>query len=129
LERGGDHEATLERVFGLAPLELELPPGSMVFLNGRCFHGVWPKPSDSPEEARLFVFYVFKNGGKHRHTQPIPPRWLPPASDRSDYAEHRRMLLDRETNWEEQQNSRTWDDAWNPEYSALGPVAAGEPKL
>ena len=70
LERGGDHEATLERVFGLAPLELELPPGSMVFLNGRCFHGVWPKPSDSPEEARLFVFYVTETLQERRQTSP-----------------------------------------------------------
>ena len=76
-------------------------------------------------QSRLFVFYVFKNGGKHRHTQPIPPRWLPDPSDSSDWAAHRRMLLDRETNWEEQAVSRTWEDKWNQEYVALGPAGGG----
>jgi hypothetical protein len=127
LERGGDHETTLKDSFGLSAKELSLPPGSMVFLNGRCFHGVWPKPVDSPEAARLFVFYVYKNAGVHRHTQPIPRHWLPPASDRSDWSQHRRMLLDRETNWAEQAVSRTWEDKWNPAYVGLGPAtAAGE---
>ena len=92
---------------------------------GRCFHGVWPKPRDSPEETRLFVFYVYKNGGMHRHTQPIPYAWVPPSTDVSEWAQHRRMLLDRETNWAEQKVSRTWDDAWNPAYVALGPPGAG----
>eukprot|EP01052_Picozoa_sp_SAG31_P015919 SAG31_NODE_1037_length_10221_cov_4.564019_4_plen_150_part_00 len=122
LKRGSDHESALAANFGLQALELELSAGSMVFLNGRCWHGVWPKPADSPEEARLFVFYVFKNGGKHRHTQPIPQQWLPAASDRSAWAQHRRMLLSRDANWEEQSTSRTWEDEWNPSYATLGPA-------
>ena len=35
------------------------------------------------------------------------------------------MLLDRETNWEEQAVSRTWEDKWNQEYVALGPAGGG----
>ena len=72
LKRGSHFEAVLHQEFGLAPLELGLQPGSFVFLNGRCFHGVSEKPDASPEQARLFVFYVFKNGPQHRHTQPVP---------------------------------------------------------
>jgi hypothetical protein len=116
LQRGGANmEAVLTgEEFGLTQLELELPPGSFVFLNGRCFHGVAAKPKDSPEQARLFVFYVFKNGPMHRHTAPIPAAWIPAAG-------HRRMLLDRQTNWEEQAVSRTWEDRWNVGYCSLGP--------
>ena len=32
---------------------------------------------------------------------------------------------DRETNWEEQAVSRTWEDKWNQEYVALGPADGG----
>jgi hypothetical protein len=121
LSRGSEHETALTTApFDLAPLELELPPGSFVFLNGRCFHGVAPKPQDSPERARLFVFYVFKNGPMHRHTAPIPPEWIPTHG-------HRRMLLDRTTNWEEQKVSRTWDDHWNMRYCSLEPRAGAAP--
>jgi hypothetical protein len=57
-------------------VELELPPGSMAFLNARLFHAVSPKPLDSPQEMRLFTNYLFKEpGAPHRFTQVIPPEW------------------------------------------------------
>ena len=60
---------------------LELPPGSMVYLNARMFHGVAPKPLDSPQAYRIFVIDIFKEAGPpHRHTQEIPPAWLEGAS-------------------------------------------------
>ena len=53
---------------------LELPAGSMVFLNARCFHTVAAKPVDSPQQYRLFANYIFKEVGPPRRcTQPIPP--------------------------------------------------------
>ncbi|HIB88658.1 TPA: hypothetical protein EYN09_05480 [Candidatus Poribacteria bacterium] len=60
---------------------LELPPGSMVYLNARMFHGVEPKPLNSPQEYRLFVIDIFKEvGPPHRHTQEIPPEWMEQAN-------------------------------------------------
>ena len=60
---------------------LELPAGSMVFLNARCFHTVAAKPVDSPQQYRLFANYIFKEvGPPHRCTQPIPPWWLEGAN-------------------------------------------------
>jgi hypothetical protein len=60
---------------------LELPPGSMVYLNARVFHGVEPKPLDSPQAFRLFAIDIFKEAGPpHRYTQAIPPEWLKRAS-------------------------------------------------
>ena len=49
---------------------LELPPGSMVYLNARTFHGVESKPLDALQEFRLFVIDIFKRAGPpHRYTQ------------------------------------------------------------
>ena len=61
----------------LAVRHLELPAGSMVYLNARMFHGVEPKPLDSPQAFRLFAIDIFKEAGPpHRHTQEIPPEWI-----------------------------------------------------
>ena len=61
----------------LAVRHLELPPGSMVYLNARMFHGVEPKPLDSSQAFRLFAIDIFKEAGPpHRHTQEIPPEWI-----------------------------------------------------
>jgi hypothetical protein len=85
----GEHDEEAKRQ--LKVCALELPPGSMVFLNARCFHGVSPKPAASPQEYRILFNYVFKEiGPPHRYTQPIPPRWLDGASP------YRRSLFDRE---------------------------------
>jgi hypothetical protein len=65
----------------LAAVELELPPGSMVYLNARMFHGVAAKPVDSPQAYRLFLIDIFKEAGPpHRFTQEIPPEWLARAT-------------------------------------------------
>ena len=61
----------------LAVRHLELPPGSMVYLNARMFHGVEPKPLDSLQPFRLFLIDIFKEvGPPHRYTQEIPPEWI-----------------------------------------------------
>ncbi len=61
----------------LAARHLELPPGSLVYLNARMFHGVEPKPLDSPQAFRLFLIDIFKEAGPpHRYTQEIPPEWI-----------------------------------------------------
>ncbi len=60
---------------------LELPPGSMVYINARIFHGVEPKPADSPQPYRIFNIDIFKEAGPpHRHTQEIPAEWIAGAS-------------------------------------------------
>ncbi len=60
---------------------LELPPGSMVFINARIFHGVEPKPMDSPQPYRIFNIDIFKEAGHpHRYTQEIPAEWIDTAS-------------------------------------------------
>jgi len=86
---GGEYDDEAGR-----PLEeraLELPAGSMVFLNARCYHAVSAKPVDSPQDYRLFSNYIFKEiGPPHRFTQPIPPRWLEGASP------YRKSLFERE---------------------------------
>jgi phytanoyl-CoA dioxygenase PhyH len=65
----------------LVAVELELPPGSMVYLNARMFHGVAAKPVDSPQAYRLFLIDIFKEAGPpHRYTQEIPPEWLERAT-------------------------------------------------
>ena len=70
---------------------LELPPGSMVFLNARVFHGVASKPLDSPQRYRLQANFIFKEAGPpHLHTQAIPPEWLEDASP------HRKKLFQRQ---------------------------------
>ena len=68
---------------------LELPPGSMVYLNARMFHGVEPKPMDSPQEFRLFVIDIFKEAGPpHRYTQEIPLEWIEHAG-----SERKRLFM------------------------------------
>lgn len=75
----------------LEAVHLELPPGSFVYLNARMFHGVDPKPLDSPEPYRMFLIDIFKEAGPpHRYTQEIPQSWLNSASP------HRQKLFDRE---------------------------------
>jgi hypothetical protein len=70
---------------------LDLPPGSVVFLNARMFHGVEPKPADSPQPFRLFVIDIFKEAGPpHRYTQDIPPEWMERAGP------ERKRMFDRE---------------------------------
>jgi hypothetical protein len=72
-------------------VHLELPPGSFVYLNARMFHGVDPKPLDSPEPYRIFLIDIFKEAGPpHRYTQEIPQSWLDSASP------DRAKLFDRE---------------------------------
>ena len=69
---------------------LELPRGSMVYINARIFHGVEGKPVDSPQPYRIFNIDIFKEAGPpHRHTQEIPAAWLDGASP------HRRKLFTR----------------------------------
>jgi hypothetical protein len=84
------HEASVELLDGLyreqlgqplVPRELELPPGSMVFMDARTLHAVSPKPSGSEQALRVVVNYVFKQPGSlHRNTQVIPAAWLKGAS-------------------------------------------------
>ena len=70
---------------------LELPPGSMVYINARIFHGVEPKPIDSPQPYRIFNIDIFKEAGPpHRYTQEIPTEWMAGADS------HRRRLFLRE---------------------------------
>ncbi len=65
----------------LEAVHLELPPGSFVYLNARMFHGVDPKPADSPEPYRMFLIDIYKEAGPpHRYTQPIPQAWLDTAT-------------------------------------------------
>lgn len=71
--------------------QLELPPGSMVFLNARTFHAVAPKPLDSPQPFRIFLNYIFKEAGPpHRWAQVVPLEWLAHANP------HRQMLFRRD---------------------------------
>ncbi|MEM7347083.1 MAG: hypothetical protein AAF485_22815 [Chloroflexota bacterium] len=70
---------------------LALPPGSMVYLNARMFHGVEPKPLDSPQAYRLFAIDIFKEAGPpHRYTQELPKSWLKQATP------YRQQLFQRE---------------------------------
>lgn len=69
---------------------LELPPGSFVYLNARMFHGVEPKPPDSPQAHRIFVIDIFKEAGPpHRYTQEIADDWMERAGP------ERRRLFER----------------------------------
>lgn len=81
------HAATPERMLAgeyddeagqkLEEKRLDLPPGSMVYINARIFHGVEAKPEDSPQLYRIFVIDIFKEAGPpHRYTQEIPAEWL-----------------------------------------------------
>ena len=59
---------------------LELPPGSLVYINARIYHAVEPKPLDSPQPYRIFNIDIFKEAGPpHRHTQEIPADWIASA--------------------------------------------------
>jgi len=56
---------------------LELPPGSMVYIDARIFHGVEAKPLDSPQPYRIFCIDIFKQAGPpHLYTQEIPTEWM-----------------------------------------------------
>ena len=60
---------------------LELPPGSMVYIDARIFHAVEAKPIDSSQLYRIFVIDIFKEAGPpHRYTQHIPPEWMERAT-------------------------------------------------
>ncbi len=80
-------EATPERMLAgeyddeagrkLEEKRLDLPPGSMVYIDARIFHGVEAKPIDSSQLYRIFVIDIFKEAGPpHRYTQEIPAEWL-----------------------------------------------------
>ena len=84
-------EATPERMLAgdfddeagcrLEERRLELPPGSMVYIDARIFHAVEAKPVDSPQLYRIFVIDIFKEAGPpHRYTQHIPPEWMEHAT-------------------------------------------------
>lgn len=83
-------------------VRLALPPGSMIYLNARMFHGVEPKPLDSPQAYRLFAIDIFKEAGPpHRFTQEIPAEWMERASperkrlfDRAAYSPERWQVQD-----------------------------------
>lgn len=72
-------------------VQLELPPGSFVYINARMFHGVDPKPVTSPQEYRIFLIDIFKQTGPpHRYTQEIPKEWTESANP------YRKSLFNRE---------------------------------
>lgn len=84
-------EATPERMLAgnfdeesrreLKEKRLELPPGSMVYIDARIFHGVEAKPLDSPQLYRIFNIDIFKEAGPpHRYTQEIPEEWMARAT-------------------------------------------------
>ncbi|HCV24928.1 MAG TPA: phytanoyl-CoA dioxygenase family protein [Candidatus Latescibacteria bacterium] len=65
----------------LQAVDLELPPGSFIYLNARMFHGIQAKPIDSPQAFRIFLIDIFKEEGPpHRFTQEIPRDWLERAT-------------------------------------------------
>ena len=47
--------AAAAKEFGLAPHSFSASPGSMVFLNARCYHGVAAQRPDSPQAHRGFL--------------------------------------------------------------------------
>jgi hypothetical protein len=70
---------------------LDLPPGSMVYINARIFHAVESKPIDSSQLFRIFVIDIFKEiGPPHRYTQEIPAEWMENATPQ------RKKLFQRE---------------------------------
>jgi hypothetical protein len=74
----GEFDAEVGR--RLALKDLEMPPGSMIYINARIFHGVAPKPADSPQAYRIFLIDIFKEAGPpHRYTQEISPEWMAKA--------------------------------------------------
>ena len=73
---------------------LELPPGSMAYINARIYHGVEPKPIDSPQPYRIFNIDIFKEAGPpHRYTQEIPAEWI----DRANPARKRLFMREAYT--------------------------------
>lgn len=85
----GDFNAQAGRA--LEVVDLELPPGSFIYLNARTFHAVSPKPEESAQRYRIFLIDIFKqNGPPHRYTQEIPQAWLDGASPA------RKRMFDRE---------------------------------
>ena len=65
----------------LKEVRLEVPPGSMVYINARIFHAVEAKPIESPQPYRIFNIDIFKEvGPPHRYTQEIPPTWIENAN-------------------------------------------------
>ena len=92
----GDFDGEVGRK--LQEKRLELPPGSMVYINARIFHAVEAKPVDSAQlyrifhavEAkpvdsaqlyRIFAIDIFKEAGPpHRYTQEIPEEWMASAT-------------------------------------------------
>lgn len=74
----GEYDAEAGRQ--LAEIRLEVPPGSMVYINARIFHAVEAKPADSVQGYRVFNIDIFKEAGPpHRYTQEIPRQWLQQA--------------------------------------------------
>lgn len=84
-------EATPERMLAgefddeagrtLEERRLDLPPGSMVYIDARIFHAVEAKPVDSSQLYRIFVIDIFKEAGPpHRYTQEVPPEWMERAT-------------------------------------------------
>ena len=64
----------------LEELRLDVPPGSMVYINARIFHAVEAKPVDSPQAYRIFNIDIFKEAGPpHRFTQKISDEWMTQA--------------------------------------------------
>ena len=85
----GEYDAEAGRK--LEEVRLEVPPGSMVYINARIFHAVEAKPADSPQAHRIFNIDIFKEAGPpHRYTQQIPHGWLARAGS------ERRRLFARE---------------------------------
>lgn len=75
----GEYDAEAGRK--LEELRLEVPPGTMVYINARIFHAVEAKPADSPQAYRIFHIDIFKEAGPpHRFTQKIPDEWMQQAS-------------------------------------------------
>jgi|GEM_PF-404192 hypothetical protein len=71
--------------------QLDLAPGSLVYINARMFHAVEPKPMDSLQPYRIFFIDIFKEAGPpHRYTQDIPQEWMERATPA------RRTLFERD---------------------------------
>ena len=71
----GEFDAEVGRK--LVEKRLALPPGSMVYINARIFHGVEAKPLDAPDPYRIFNIDIFKEvGPPHFFTQEISAEWI-----------------------------------------------------
>ena len=99
---------------GLSTKTFDFPPGSMVFLNGRTYHGFTEFAAKSGQTHRLFVNVIFKDGGPpHRLTQKVPPHWLQGAG----LGQWRRQILSREPFSEDTEDS-TLPNAWTQDLQA-----------